>query len=231
MAISEPVTIGSLPHVAPILLFIISAVFGIRYSKRYLNEQQQNRVFNWLGILISGSIIVYHFYKISAGNYNFATDLPLFLCSFMALVIPVFTQTKRYWLYEVLLFWVIAGTTQGIITPDISEGFLSLDYVRYWIVHLGLVSIMLYATFVFGMRPTLKSVFKSFLALQVYAVVILILNWMLNANYSYLSRKPESASAMDFLAEWPYYILQIELIVLPYFFLIFLLFRERKTKQ
>lgn len=127
-------------------------------------------------------------------------------------------------MYEILLFWIIAGTSQGVITPDIAEGFPRFDYFRYWVVHLGLLTIIFYATFVFGMRPTIKSVFKSFLTLLVYVVSMVIINWLLDANYFYLNEKPKSASILDFLGEWPVYIIVGQLILIPYFMMIYLPF-------
>tara|TARA_R100001377_G_scaffold84046_1_gene66761 strand:- start:106 stop:522 length:417 start_codon:yes stop_codon:yes gene_type:complete len=137
-------------------------------------------------------------------------------------------------MYEILLFWIISGTLQGVVTPDIAIGFPSLDYFRYWIVHLGLLTIIFYATLVLKMRPTLKSVFKSFLSLQVYAVILVGINYVLDANYSYLNRKPESASALDYFGDWPNYLLVMEAILIPFFLLIYLPFyltrnRAKKT--
>ncbi len=149
----------------------------------------------------------------------------------MALIIPVFTYYRKYWMYEILLFWIIAGTSQGVITPDIADGFPAFDYFRYWIVHLGLLIIIFYATFVFNMRPKLKSVFKSILVLLLYMVVMMILNYVLGANYSYLNYKPESASVLDYLGEWPWYLIQVVLLLLPYFLLIYLFFQVGKKKK
>lgn len=135
-------------------------------------------------------------------------------------------------MYEILLFWIIAGTLQGVITPDIAEGFPYFDYFRYWVVHLGLLSIIFYATFLFGMRPKFKSIFKSFFALQLYVIGMVVVNRMLNANYFYLNEKPESASLLDYFGEWPMYVIVVQVILIPYFILIYLPFYyfNRKNK-
>jgi len=127
-------------------------------------------------------------------------------------------------MFEILVFWIIGGTLQAVITPDISVGFPSFDFFRYWTVHLGLLVIIFYAIFVFKMKPTFKSIFKSFLALQVYVVIMILINYLLKANYFYLNEKPKSASLLDYFGEWPYYIIVAQLIVLPLFFLIYLPF-------
>jgi hypothetical integral membrane protein (TIGR02206 family) len=228
------VSIGSLEHLLPIFLAILFCVAVIRISNQKFNQRQKEKTLNYIGAFVCLAVVVFHAYYFSHGGYNLSEDLPLFLCSFLALIIPIFTYYRKYWMFEILLFWIIAGTLQGVITPDISKGFPSFDYFRYWIVHLGLLTIIFYAIFVLNMRPTLKSVFKSFLLLQVYAMVLMGVNYLLDANYSYLNRKPESASALDYFGEWPYYLLVMEAILIPFFLLIYLPFylvRNNGTKK
>ena len=134
-------------------------------------------------------------------------------------------------MYEVLVFWIIGGTLQAVLTPDIPLGFPSFDYFRYWTVHLGLLIVIFYDTFVFKMRPKLKSVFKSFLALQIYVILMVVINKLLNSNYFYLNKKPESASILDYFGDWPWYIVVGQLIVIPLFLLIYLPFYLTQKRQ
>lgn len=226
----QRVTIGSMQHVLPILLAILFSISLIRYSNRRFSLKQKEKILQLLGVFVSLTIILFHTHQISLGGYNVSADLPLFLCSFLALIIPIYTHNRKYWMYEILVFWIIAGTSQGVLTPDIAEGFPSLDYSRYWIAHLGLLIIIFYATFALRMRPKLKSVFKSFLALQVYMIILMGINYLLKSNYSYLNRKPDSASVLDFLPDWPYYILVVEVMLIPLFLLIYLPFYLTRNK-
>ena len=134
-------------------------------------------------------------------------------------------------MYEILLFWILAGTSQAILTPDITTGFGSFEYFRYWVAHLGLVSIIFYATSVFKMRPTLKSLAKSYLAIQVFFAFSMAINYLLGSNYSYLNKKPKSASVLDYFGDWPNYIYVVELILIPYFLLIYLPFYFIKKRK
>jgi len=226
------VAIGSFEHIIPVFFAFVFAFFFIRFSIKWSANKQQ-KALHFFAVFVSLTIIIFHAYYFSLGNYNFKTDLPLYLCSFIALLIPIFTYYRKYWMYEVLLFWIVAGTLQGVITPDIAEGFPTFDYFRYWIVHLGLLIIIFYATFVFGMRPTFKSIFKSVLALQVYVVMMVAINALLDANYFYLNEKPKSASVLDYFGDWPYYIIVTQLILVPYFLVIYLPFyiEKRRKKQ
>lgn len=228
----ERVQIGSLQHLFPVFVGIVIGIILIYYAKNKCNSQQQKTIFNVLGAFISLTIIAFNIYIYSLGNYNISTDLPLFLCSFMALIIPVYTYYRKYWMYEILFFWILAGTLQGVITPDIAEGFPVFDYFRYWIVHIGLLIVMFYATFVFNNRPKFKSVFKSIIALQFYILIMYAINLILNSNYSYLNSKPEGASVLDYFGDWPYYIVVAQLVIIPYCLLIYLPFYiEDKIKN
>ncbi|WP_452222853.1 YwaF family protein [Lacinutrix chionoecetis] len=232
LSFTGSVEIGSIQHIIPMLLAIVFAILLIQFSKNKLSETQQKNVFKGLGFFVSLTVLAFHINLFLKGNYSIVTDLPLFLCSFMALFIFIFTSTIKYWLYEILLFWIVAGTSQAVITPDIPFGFPTFDYFRYWIAHLGLLVIIFYATFVFNMRPTWKSVFKSFIALQLYMVILFTINYLLGANYSYLNQKPNSASLLDYLGEWPNYIIVVELFLIPYFFIIYLpFFVAEKVKK
>jgi hypothetical integral membrane protein (TIGR02206 family) len=217
------VRILSWEHLIPIVLAVISAVTLIRFS-RTISSEGQRRAIHYFAVFISVSVIAFHINSIVTTDYNITTDLPLYLCSLLGIIIPIFTYYRKYWMFEILVFWIIAGTLQGVLTPDIAEGFPSLDYFRYWIVHLGLLIVIVYNIVVFKLKPKFKSVFKSFFALQIYVVVMIVINYVLNANYFYLNRKPDSASVLDYWGEWPYYIIVTQLIIIPLFLIIYLPF-------
>ncbi|MBR9915964.1 MAG: TIGR02206 family membrane protein [Algicola sp.] len=220
---SDRVLILSSEHLLPIGMALVFSVLIMHYAKSLTLKKQQFLV-HVVAVLISLVVVVFHGYKMLTTTYQIQTDLPLYLCSLLGILIPIFTYFKRYWMFEILVFWIIAGTLQGVITPDISVGFPSFDYFRYWIVHLGLLFIIFYHIYIFKLKPRLKSVVKSFLALQVYIALMFLINKLLNANYCYLNKKPESASLLDYFGEWPIYIITAQLIVIPFFLLIYLPF-------
>ena len=176
-------------------------------------------------VIIFGTLLNFH-----KTNFNYQEDLPLHLCSFLGLIIPVLTYTRKYIFYEVFLFLILAGTLQSLITPS-EYNFLNFTFFRYWFVHSGLVIIMLYATFVYKMRPTLKSVFKSFIGMQFYVIFMFIINYILDSNYFYTNKKPDATTLLDVFGEWPQYIFVVELIVIPFFLLIYFPFYLTRKKE
>ncbi|MBA6153770.1 YwaF family protein [Gelidibacter maritimus] len=230
----QRVVMGSIEHWLPIIFASLVGFVTIRYAKNNLLKNEQHRLIHFIAIGISITVISFHLHKVIFEDYDLQKDLPLYLCSLLAILIPIFTWYRKFWMYEVLVFWVIAGTLQAVITPDIASGFPTFNYFRYWVVHLGLLFVIGYATIVLRMTPNFKSVFKSFFVLQLYFLTIMLVNHLLNANYFYLSQKPKSASLLDYFGEWPMYIIVVQVILLPYFLLIYVPFylynRERANK-
>lgn len=215
-------------HLGVVLFLIFCGVALILWAKKQ-NKKTQTRVGNLLTISIATTIIFGTFLKIYKGDFNYQEDLPLHLCSFLGLTAPLLSLTKKFVYYEVFFFLVMAGTLQSVITPD-QYNYLNFPFFRYWFVHAGLVIFMMYATFVYKMRPTLKSVWKSFLGMQVYMLLMFVLNYFLGSNYFYTNRKPDAATLLDLFGDWPQYVFVVELIVIPYFLLIYLPFYLTRKK-
>jgi hypothetical integral membrane protein (TIGR02206 family) len=194
------------------------------------SKQTQFLTGNIIASSISLTVIFGSILNIYKQDFNYQEDLPLHLCSFLALVIPILSFTRKYIYYEIFFFLILAGTLQSLITPS-DYNFLNFTFFRYWFVHSGLVLFMLYATFIYKMRPTIKSVFKSFVGMQFYMILMFIINYLLGSNYFYTNRKPDATTLLDVFGEWPQYIFVVELIVIPFFLLIYFPFYLTRKKE
>lgn len=85
--LANRVKFGSLEHVVPILLAVVFGIVFINFAKQSLDKQKQKRVLHVFACCISGIVLSFHLYKISLGHYNIKTDLPLYLCSLLALLV------------------------------------------------------------------------------------------------------------------------------------------------
>jgi hypothetical integral membrane protein (TIGR02206 family) len=65
-----------------------------------------------------------------------------------------------------------------------------------------------------GYRPTVQSIKRVVARSNVYAVGVGIVNALIGSNYLYIARKPETASLMDVLPPWPWYLPILELLAL-----------------
>jgi len=222
---------GNSHHIIALLFSITIIISSIFIANKYFSTEKKHQLGNFIGLLLSLTIILWTIAEFSLGKFSFDEDLPLYPCTMMCFLMPIFTLTRNKIVYEIILFWILAGTFQAIITPDLNHNFPHYNFLKYWFGHSGLVWLIFYATFVYNYRPTFKSIFKSFGALQIYFVSIIIINYLLGANYAYLNRKPAVSSILDLFGPWPYYVIQEQLIVLPAFCLIYMPFYFLARKQ
>jgi hypothetical integral membrane protein (TIGR02206 family) len=78
---------------------------------------------------------------------------------------------------------------------------------------------LVYATVVYEMRPKIESIKSAFIALNIFLLVAVIANLILDANYFWICGKPPMASLLDYLGPWPWYILVAELVAWVHFIL------------
>ena len=162
--------------------------------------------------------------------------LPFQLCDWAMLTGVAALLARHRLAFELTYFWGLAGTLQAVLTPDLEYGFPDLGFILFSIAHSGIIVAILFLTLGLRMRPTLRSLWRAFLGVQVYAAVTLLLNVALGTNYGYLLRKPARPSLLDFLGPWPWYIASLEVMGLALFFLFYAPFalgdrlrRERRS--
>lgn len=147
--------------------------------------------------------------------------LPFQLCDWAMVTCVVALLWRHPLAFELSYFWGLAGTLQAVLTPDLEYGFPNLGFILFCIAHSGIIVAILFLVLGLRMRPTLRSLWKAFLGVQVYAVVTVLLNLGLGTNYGYLLRKPARPSLLDVLGPWPWYIASLEIVGLALFFLFY----------
>lgn len=145
--------------------------------------------------------------------------LPFQLCDWATFTCAAALVWRHRLAFELSYFWGLAGTVQAVITPDLAEDFPHPGFFVFHIAHSGIIVAVFFLTLGMGMRPSLRSIGRAFLGLQLYAAVTLLLNLLLDTNYGYLLRKPARPSLLDYLGPWPWYIVSLEVLALLLFFL------------
>ena len=64
----------------------------------------------------------------------------------------------------------------------------------------------IYLTWGLGLHPTWRSYRLALAVTAGWAVVVMLINLALGTNYGFLNRKPASASLLDVMGEWPWYL-------------------------
>ncbi|MEO0044096.1 MAG: hypothetical protein RL329_3544 [Bacteroidota bacterium] len=172
---------------------------------------------------------VWMLHKGANGTFSIQENFPLHLCNVCSLLSPFLVMPLRKGVtlpFEILYYWVLTGTLQGILTPDMDFAFPYIGYVKYWVTHSGLVILVLYGVLVLQVRPSWNGVKMAFLAIQVWACIALIFNYLTGSNYGYLMHKPSNGSLFDYCGD--HYILVAQVAFWCLFCLFWLPFRSAK---
>lgn len=220
----------SLQHLMAIVVLILFTLLMVIIGRRV-----KGRMKMWIGYSIASSsfalLIIDLGMRLMTHTLEVLKDLPLFLCDLVALILPfVILRMDRKWL-GILYFWVLGGTLQALLTPELDSGYPTFEFFRYFIQHGGIVSAVVYCTIVFRININWRDLWNAVLYLQIYLVGIHIVNLILQSNYSYTMAKPVSDTILNFLGNWPWYILAAELLLILVFILLlipFLLFPGNK---
>ena len=204
-------------HIWGIILFLILVVGVPLISKKYLAEKNQHRIGCFIGLIVGANYFIWVALEILAGTFDIKIHLPFQLCRVANILIPLIMISKSDRVYQIVYFWGMSGVFQGLITPDITNDFPHFHFIRFWVGHNGMIIALVYATVVYGIRPKISSIKKSFVALNLFLLASVIVNLILDANYFWISGKPPMSSLLDYLGPWPWYILAAELVALVHF--------------
>ena len=212
------VAIASAPLV-PVLLWL-----AFRSQE---NDSWKNRVAYVLACLLFFNEIAYRIYLYSIAetptqflNYG----LPLHICP-LSLFAGLIAITRRSQLaYEISFFWALTAPVNSILTHDIVRPFPSFQFIGYFVSHCGAIWAALYATLVLKMRPKWISIWHAFIALNVVAVLSVVVDIVLvGANYGFMIQPPDADNPF-FSAPWPWYILVIDVMSVVLFAIAYLPF-------
>lgn len=162
--------------------------------------------------------------KLGFNWYNGKPSYPMQLCDWAAILTMFVLVIPSNRVFEPAYFWGMGGTFQALITPDVKLDFPDIKFFTFFLLHCGAVAGVFYAIFVKKLTIAQGGVKRVFIISQFYILSAISVNYLTGANYGYLSKKPSSASLLDFLGPWPYYIIGIEAIGLLLFVILYLPF-------
>jgi hypothetical integral membrane protein (TIGR02206 family) len=217
-------------HYSVLLVIGLLAFIIIRIGRK-LEEPARSDFGLQLAGITCATVILDTIVKLFFGTYDYLVDLPFFLCDVVALLLPfVIAFKKRKWI-GIFYFWALAGTLQAILTPDLSDGFPSFHFFRYFIGHAGIILTVLYVVVIDRVRISWQDFIHAIIYAQVYLVIVHMINHLLGSNYAYTMQKPPGASVLDLLGSWPWYIFFGEgIMILLFLFLMIPFIGKQKIK-
>jgi len=136
-----------------------------------------------------------------------AQSLPLQLCDVAIFVTAAALWARAPLLVEVTYFWGLAGTLQALLTPDLPQHFPSYPYFQYYIAHGGVVASALLLVVGLRIHPRPGSLLRIAAVTLAYVALVGVVDAITGADYMYLRAKPPSATLLDVLGPWPWYLL------------------------
>ena len=226
-----PFVLFSLQHIIAICIIILVNLTFLYLRKKPGEEFQQKfrrRFRISLAVMLLINEATWHIWNLATGQWTIQTMLPLHLCSVFVFLSAYMLLTGNYRVYEFAYFLGIGGALQPILTPDLGiYAFPHLRYFQVFLSHGGIVTAAVFMTVVEGYRPTWKSLGRTILYMNIYMVVVGAVNALISSNYLFIAHKPETASLIDVLGPWPWYLLALEGIGLVLFTLLYVPFAIR----
>ena len=225
-----PFKMMSASHITALLVFSIGC-YAI-----YKNRDGLRLIDNRLAELSAAAVLIlfeaaYHIWLWQSGFWKASESIPAELCSISLFLSILLLLTGRKVFYEWLFFTALLGATQALLTPVLYIDFPHFRFVHFFFTHMMMIWTALYYTWVKGWKPTGKSILKTFVFLNLLLPGVIYLNKATGGNYMFLSRKPETASLLDYLGPHPLYILSLEALFLAFSVLLWLVFRSRTPEK
>jgi hypothetical integral membrane protein (TIGR02206 family) len=160
-----------------------------------------------IGFVLLADAVSYTIAVAVNGTWSPKTSLPLALCNVGVVVAAMACWWRSALLVELTYFWGLAGTLQGIVTPDLNVGYPHLVFFQYVAGHLGIVMAALFL--VVGMRivPRPCAVLHVFAITVVYTALVGLGDAITGANYMFLRQPPGEWTLLRLLGPWPWYLL------------------------
>jgi hypothetical integral membrane protein (TIGR02206 family) len=173
----------------------------------------------------------WHLWSFWTGTWTITYHLPLHICSIMVWLSIYMLLTKNYKIFEFAYFIGLAGALQPLLTPEAGiYGLWHFRALQTLVVHGTLVIAPIYLATKENFRPTWGSFLRVAIGTNIYMIIIHFVNLAIGSNYLFTISKPPTASLLDMLGPWPFYLLAMEAIGFVLFFLLYLPFMVKDIR-
>ena len=195
----------TLAHFLPILT-MIGIILLIWLFREPIRRSKREYVWRYVlafALIVSEMAYYWRLVGMPSLGPNPIDHLPITVCGWAVVFCSYMVIGKSQWLFDISYFWLLCGSVFALITPTVITytGPTRFRYYQFWAEHtLGYIALF-YMIFIHGMRPNVKSIVRSYVALMLLAVIAYISNRMLGpgANYLFMARPEDTPSILDIL--------------------------------
>jgi len=216
-----------------VLMLTVLAIIGLAIS-RWKNLPIAPVLERLLGttLLLTWPLAVWVYW--SHGTLEANNALPCHFCDIAAISGGIALWTRNRLACEIVYFFGLAGTLQGLLTPNLEVDFPHPRFLVFFLLHAGVVVTALHVMMALTCPPRPGALRRMFGVTMLYTVTIAAINAALGTNYGFLCHKPAQASLMDQLGPWPWYVGSLILLCVLFYSLLYLPFfiaHRRQTKR
>ena len=226
-------------HFAPIICMIGMILLISRFREPLKNWKYESAIRYVLAFALICSEMAYYWRLVAMPSLgpNPIENLPISVCGWAVVFCSFMVIGKTQSLFDISYFWLLCGSVFALLTPTPLNytGPTRFRYYQFWAEHtLGYIAIF-YMIFVHGMRPTVKSAIRSWIALAVLAVIAYGTNQLIpGANYLFMAKPEAAPSVLDILP--PNFILRLSImaaVITALYFVAYLpwYLKDKKAKQ
>lgn len=195
----------TLAHFVPILVMLAIIYLTYRNKDKLKDTQLDIRLRYAMAFILIISEMSYYWRLVGVPSLgpNPVDHLPITVCGWVAVFCSFMVIGKTQTLFDISYFWLFAGSIFALITPAVITyaGPTRFRYYQFWIEHIGSFIAIFYMMFVHDMRPTIKSMIKSYASLLVLTGIAFYANQLIGpgANYLFMAKPETTPSILDIL--------------------------------
>jgi hypothetical integral membrane protein (TIGR02206 family) len=210
-------------HYLMMAITAVGAVGAVYWGRSHRGTPQEVVARRGFAVVSLMVILAWQAYLLTPDVRNVRSSWPLGLSDIAdyTAVIALWTRGRRTAAFTYYVGFTF--TMFAILTPALTEPFPTVRWFAFWIRHIDVVWAAAYLVWGLGMRPTWRSYRTTVLALFVWAGVTYSFNVAMDTNYGYLVSRPSTASPLDLLGGWPWYVLGAMALILAAWAVIFTL--------
>lgn len=209
-------------HIAALAATATAAALAIRADER---------LGRGLAVAILATYLLEHAAFALRGSWSLDDNLPLHLTDVVTVVAALALWTGRPLLFELTWFWALTASLQALLTPNLSRGFPDLFFFTFFVTHGGAVVAALYLAWGRGRAPRRGAVGRAYAATAVVAIAAGLGSLATGGNYMWLREKPDTASLLDVMGPWPWYIVSGAALGLALFLVLDAPFRVQRRRR
>lgn len=220
----------SLSHIIALSILVCLATL-LYIGRHYLKKMHKENIVRFILIatlvLSELSLNVWYIWQ---GRYDVKDTLPLELCSVSLYLCIIMLIWKSRWIFQIVYFTGLGGAVMALLTPALDYAYPHFRFIEFFAAHIAIILSVLYMVWIEQYRPTLKSVFITMGFLNILLIIVGSINWLTGGNYMFLAGKPTTASLLDILGPYPWYLISLEIVALLLFMLLYIPFFRKKNK-